>query len=405
MSRRRACGLVVIGLTLSASAAAAQVPADSTPEPDADATIRFGPLSLKSTMALTNIGVDTNVFNVASNDNPQSDFTMTFTPVTDAWLRVGRTWINGRIDIDWVDHQAFASERSANGDYQIGVARTLNRLSFKGSARHLSTRERPGFEIDARSDRTETEWDGTIEMCTTPQSYVGARAWRRRVEFDSDEVFRGANLADQLNRTIDGHALTLRHVLTPLTTVSLQIGREQERFLFSPLRDSDSNRVSGSVAFQPLALISGQATLGYRHFEPVSADVPAYHGTTAAVALSYSLLGTTRFGVDLSRDVQPSLELQQPVLCRDRRERVGTAANRWTVRRSGTRRHPPIGISRLAWRPRHAVQPHRPGSGVQRRRRISAWKRQTTWIDDSNARLALRTSMCTRFEGCDSDFR
>ena len=274
--------------------------------------MRFGPLSLKSTMALTNIGVDTNVFNVASNDNPQSDFTMTFTPVTDAWLRIGRTWINSRIDIDWVYYQAFASERSANGDYQIGVERTLNRLSFKGSARHLSTRERPGFEIDARSDRTETEWDGTIEMRTTPQSYVGARAWRRRVEFDSDEVFRGANLADQLNRTIDGHALTLRHVLTPLTTVSLQIGREQERFLFSPLRDSDSNRVSGSVAFQPLALISGQATLGYRHFEPVSADVPAYHGTTAAVALSYSLLGTTRFGVDLSRDVQPSLELQQP---------------------------------------------------------------------------------------------
>ena len=66
---------------------------------------RFGPLSLKSTIALTNIGIDTNVFNAASSDDPQSDFTMTFTPVTDLWLRMGRTWISGRIDVDWVYYQ------------------------------------------------------------------------------------------------------------------------------------------------------------------------------------------------------------------------------------------------------------------------------------------------------------
>ena len=52
--------------------------------------------------------------------------------------------------------------------------------------------------------------------------------------------------------------------------------------------------------------------VGYRHFMPRSADVPAYRGATTAVNLSYSLLGITRFGVDVSRDVQPSLEFGQP---------------------------------------------------------------------------------------------
>lgn len=311
---RRVRGTAFLMVMLCAWQAPAQVPPESTstPEPDAEATMRFGPLSLKSAIALTNIGVDTNVFNAASSDDPQSDFTMTFTPVTDLWLRMGRTWISGRIDVDWVYYQTFSSERSANADYQISVSRTLNRLALKGTARHLSTRERPGFEIDARSDRTETEFDATVDMRASAQTYVGGRAWRRRVEFDKDEVFRGANLAEELNRTVDGHALTVRRELTPLTSVSLQIGREQDRFVLSPLRDADSSRIIAAATFQPLALISGNAALGYRHFMPRSADVPAYRGTTTAVNLSYSLLGMTRFGVDVSRDVQPSLEFDQP---------------------------------------------------------------------------------------------
>ena len=274
--------------------------------------MRFGPLSLRSTIALANIGVDTNVFNAASADNPQSDFTMTFRPTTDLWLRMGRTWVSGRINIDWVYYQAFASERSANADYRVGIVRTFNRVVLTGMARHLSTRERPGFEIDARSDRTETEWDGSGEMQVVSQTYIGARAWRRRVTFDKDEVFRGANLADELNRTIEGQALTLRRVLTPLTAVSLQIGREHERFTLTSLRDADSSRINGTATFQPRALISGNATMGYRHFTPLSADVPTYRGATTAVNLSYTLLGTTRFGIEASRDVQPSLEFEHP---------------------------------------------------------------------------------------------
>ncbi|MGH9254631.1 MAG: hypothetical protein ACRD3C_08685 [Vicinamibacterales bacterium] len=313
MSWGRRCGrTALLALALVAPPALAQTPPESTPEPDAEATLRFGPLSLKSTVALNNIGVDTNVFNAADAEHPQSDFTMTFTPVTDLWLRMGRTWINGRIDLDWVYYHTFASERSMNSDSQIGVTRTFNRLVLTGAARHLNTRERPGFEIDARSDRMETDWDGRVEVRTRSHTYVGVRAWHRRVEFDRDEVFRGVNLAEELNRTSDGGALTVRHVLSPLTTVSLLIGRENERFVWSPLRDTESSRIAGVATFQPLALVNGHATVGYRDFTPRSAGVPPYRGVTTAMSLSYSAWGTTRFGIDTTRDVQPSLEFEQP---------------------------------------------------------------------------------------------
>ena len=274
--------------------------------------MRFGPLALKSTFALSNLGVDSNVFNEADADRPQSDFTMTFTPTTNLWLRMGRTWISGTIDVDWVYYRRFASERSANSNYGVGVSRTLNRLALKGGVSRLSTRDRPGFEIDARSQRFETAFDGEVTMRTFSKTHVGARAWHRRVEFDQAAVFRDASLAQELNRRSSGTAFTVRHDLTPLTSVSLEIGRDHERFVSSPFRDSDSTRITGSVNLQPLALISGDASFGYRRFTPLTSDLPPYRGGTAAVGLSYRLLGTTRLGVEATRDVQPSFEFTQP---------------------------------------------------------------------------------------------
>ena len=45
--------------------------------------LRLGPLFLNPTVALTNAGVDDNVFNEADSAVPQSDFTLTLTPATD----------------------------------------------------------------------------------------------------------------------------------------------------------------------------------------------------------------------------------------------------------------------------------------------------------------------------------
>ena len=114
--------------------------------PPATVRMRIGPLFLNPTLALSNAGVDNNVFN--TNEDPKSDFTVTITPATDLWLRFGPTWIQSNIKEDIVWFNRYASERSANNTYTVSWFVPLNRLTLKPTWTYLNTRQRPGFEID-----------------------------------------------------------------------------------------------------------------------------------------------------------------------------------------------------------------------------------------------------------------
>ena len=107
-------------------------------------------------------------------------------------------------------------------------------------------------------------------------------------------------------------ALTLRHELTPLTSLTLEAGRQQERFDLTPLRDADSSQVTVGLRFETFALITGQAQVGFRDYTPLSPDTPSYTGSVATVNLSYVALGSTRLGVTFDRDIQHSFDINQP---------------------------------------------------------------------------------------------
>ena len=296
--------LVLCGVC--ASSAAAQ-----TADPDAEASVRWGPLSMRSTIALSNLGVDTNVFNRPPATQLPGDFTLTFTPNTNLWLRLGRTWIDGNIRVDWVYFNRYASERGANSRYRVGVTRTLNRVRVTGGAGRASLRDRPNAEIDARSQMFERAFNGEVEVRAFGKTSLGAKTLHRKQTFDKDAVFLGASLAAELDTTTTSNSILVRHALTPLTTLSLELGKEKNRF-FSALRDADSTRLLGVIALQPSALVNGTATIGYRHFVPHNRDIPSYSGPTAVVNLGYRLFGTSRVGVQIDRDVQFSYDANQP---------------------------------------------------------------------------------------------
>ena len=297
---------MLVLLVMSASPASAQ-----TAEPDAAATMRWGPLSLQSTLALSNLGGDTNVFNRPAETQLPGDFTLTFTPTNNLWLRMGRTWIDGTIQVDWVYFNRYPSERGANSRYRIGVTRTFNRLRFNAGATRTSTRDRPNFEIDARSQRFVKLFTGEAEYRVLGKTSFGVKGQHRTISFDKDAVFLGTSLAIALNEETASKSVFMRHVLTPLTSVGLEMGRENHRF-FLPLRNADSNRVIGNIALQPSALISGNAQFGYRHYRPWNRGIPAYRGPTFIANLTYAMRGTTRLRVDAVRDLQQSFNAAQP---------------------------------------------------------------------------------------------
>ena len=274
--------------------------------------MRFGPLLVDPRLALANAGVDTNVFNEAEDEGPRSDLTITVIPSADVWLRMGRTWVSGTVREDIVWYKDFTSERSINQSYRAAWVVPLTRVSFDVGAGWMHTRERPGFEIDARARRQEHDFTGGLEIRALSKTLFGVRGERRRVEFDETAVFLETNLNEELTRTSTSAAVTIRHELTPLTSLSLNLSRDQDRFDHSPLRDADSRRIDAGLDFDPFALISGTARFGYRDFDPADADLPGYSGATASVNLAYVALGSTRLAIQAMRDVQYSFDITAP---------------------------------------------------------------------------------------------
>jgi len=275
----------------------------------AKAMVHVGPLRVNPSIALTNAGVDSNVFN---SPTPQNDFTMTLTPRADLWLGLGRTWLSGSLKEDLVYYQKFVSERSANSSYAAALHVPLTRIAFNVRTSYLDTRDRPGFEIDARSQHRQYEFGGSVEARLFGKTFAGVRANQTQIAFDRDQLFRGSDLSTELDRTMTDAGLTVRHQLTPLTSATFSLEHQEDTFTYSHWRDSKSSRIAGGLKFDPNGIISGGGQVGYRHFAPVLGTVEGYDGLTASVDMSYRARASTRLGVLVMRDLQYSYEYEQP---------------------------------------------------------------------------------------------
>lgn len=301
-----------IFLAAALSLAAMRALAQTSQDPSAGAKIHIGPLAMTPTIALVNAGIDTNVFNEADQDLPKRDFTITMQPAASMWLHVGRSILIGNVTEDVVYYRTYSNQRSANTSLKIGILVPLTRLTLRGNAGYIHAKDRPGFEIDARLQRRELLYDGGVELRALAKTFIGVKGTRQNVDYSESAVFLGSNIRNELNRTVTGAALTIRHQLTPLTSINLDVGKQQDRFEFSQLRDSDSTQVNVGFVFDPFALLKGAATVGYRNFQPRVEGLQNFRGVTAAVDLSYVAFGTTKLSIQGARDVQYSFDVDQP---------------------------------------------------------------------------------------------
>ena len=283
------------------------------PPPDASRLrLRIGPLTINPSIGLTNLGFDSNVFNAPVGGDPKGDFTFTVTPAANFRAAMFRTVVTARVAEDLVWYQTYATERAANNDSRIGWRIPFNRVTFSLNARHATIRDRPGFEIDARLQRTESAYDGLVEVRVRPKTFVGITAQRLRTDYGNDSLVGNTNYRVELNRVASGGGVSLRYKLTPITSVSLVANRTEDRFEFSSLRDSNSTVTSAVIAFDPLGILSGSATIGYTVFSTLTSDVPRYLGPTGTVNVSYRLLGNMQIGVGATRSVEYSFEINEP---------------------------------------------------------------------------------------------
>lgn len=298
--------VALVLITGFASAAWAQ----SQPDPWEQMRFRTGPIAWTPTIQMKNVGIDTNVFNAV--ENPQQDFTFTAGPQVDWWLRAGNIRLHGTNGADAVYFSKFESERGINQSHKLTVEYRLNRIRPYVSGSFLDTKDRPGYEIDARARHTESEVRGGVVVRFTAKTRIDLAGFQRQYEFTGDDQFSGTYLAEILNRKTTGGSGTLLFSLTPLTTLTLLGEVGEERFANEPVRDNSSSRIMPGVELSPDALLKGTARVGYRKLTMTSPTIPDFQGLVAAVNVSYVLLGRTRLTVTADRDAHFSYEVSRP---------------------------------------------------------------------------------------------
>ena len=176
------------------------------------------------------------------------------------------------------------------------------------------------YRIDLRARHLEKDLSGGVAVRATTRLTVEVGASRGQIRFDGDDYFRGQRLKETFDRDTQVFGVMARHRRNGLTAFGLRYENQTDRFPLSPVRDTDSFRVMPGVELRPRALLNGSAWVGYRRFEPKAAVFPSQAGLVSQLAISYTLVGATTFGVTYDRDYQFAYEAPIPH-CRRRQRR------------------------------------------------------------------------------------
>ena len=298
----------ILTLVFSLLALPAVARAQAVSDPGEEARLRLGPLGVTPRIALRNIGFDTNIFNAAGE--AERDFTTTLATGADSWLRVGRMYVSGKTSVDWVYFQKNSSQRSVNLSQEGRVDFDLLRLVPRAGGGVVNTRQRPNDEFDLRIHQRQMTMFGGVMV---PLGVKGALDLEyKQQDFDyAIGRFGDSLVATALNRESRTTAGAASIEITPLTAFTVRADRRLDRFDFTPARNSDSYRVMPGFEFQPSAVISGSAFVGYRKFHTLSDETPDFSGVVAQVQLKYVALDMFRVVGDVSRDVEYSLDLDE----------------------------------------------------------------------------------------------
>lgn len=271
------------------------------------ARLIFGPLSLRPRIALSNFGIDTNVFNDPAK--PSRDLTATLVPGLDATLRIGRARLLSRTGLELLYFAKARSQRSAGLSQDLRFEAPLARVTpfvFGGRAK---SHQRPNFEIDERVEQTTLSAGGGLTLRVGPRARATFGVARQQLAYGATAT---SSVAGQLSRRDTAINAGMEVDLTPLTTFVFQVESQQSRFTEQSLRDSDGLGLQAGFQFEPLALLSGTVLIGYRHVTSLRNVVADFNGLTANVNVGYLWRERVRLSAAVHRSLDFSVDTTQP---------------------------------------------------------------------------------------------
>lgn len=270
------------------------------------ASIRIGPVEFSPRLAFTNIGIDYNVFN--ERTDPKRDFTFVAAPDVEVSVHPGRLRLAYTSGAEFVYFRRYTSERSVNRHF--GATADLDLTLFKpfASVSFDHTSSRPNSEIDVRARHHPRAYTAGTRLKLASRSEMVFTARDASDSYDEGVEFRGVELARTLDQKTRGYDAAFNVALTPFTTAGVVVTKEEERFDRSPLRNSDTLRISPTLTFSPLGLITGSASVGYRRFRGFDPLLPDFSGLVSSGTIGILFVGRYKLDTTFTRDVQYSYE-------------------------------------------------------------------------------------------------
>jgi hypothetical protein len=271
----------------------------------ASPTVRIGPVGLAPVFRLAEFGFDSNAYNRSADIDPVADFTTKMSPSVDASLQSRHVRAIGRTQFDLYYFKKLSDLNAVDSDHSAQVDLILNRLTLFVLGSRESTSHRRNLEIDAVARRRSDDVTVGAGMRLTGKTSVDVSVTRSQLKYDANSLYLGTDLAQVLNHSGSGESIAIRYAATALTKFSVEASRTRTRFDTAVDRNSEELRITPSVEFSPLALVSGRAAVGFyrRTFAGTGSQST---GPSALVDLSYTLLGRTRFTVGTSRKLEYS---------------------------------------------------------------------------------------------------
>jgi hypothetical protein len=247
----------------------------------------LGRVKLAPGMTIDELGWDSNVFQEATD--PKDDWVFRGKPDIAAFSLLRWFKVSAYAGANLGYYKTYDSENSTGYEYRARLDLTVARLYPFVGVGHTKHRTRPNGEIDTRADEELDELSGGVAFELGGTSVLYGAASRFRTDYQ-DAFEDGVSLDAALNRETRSYSAGVRSDVTPITSLTIDVGRDEDDFDESPLRNATTQFVSASLNIGPEAALAGAAEIAFRDMKPVDPTVEPFRGLTGSATLGYSFL-------------------------------------------------------------------------------------------------------------------
>lgn len=264
--------------------------------------LKIGPFRILPTLQLRNIGYDNNVYYQHEDNDPLSDFTVTFSPEAQVYLLFRDYLILSLAENpEYVHYFEQKRERRWNNIFSPEFKYLfLDRFVISGKYLHSNRRRRATSEFDVRANEIVKSASGRIFYETARKTSFGLSGFTRKINYE-DTALPGEEipLSRALNRREKGGNIELYYRVFAKSYFFATAGYTNYEFEHaqSSWRNSYSYQVYTGIRFPLLGKIRGILSLGYKKLIPREANRTGFSGLVGNTGLSFRLW---RFGFSLS---------------------------------------------------------------------------------------------------------